>query len=516
MTRSISDNPAMPSTRRAGVCLHITSLAGDYGIGEIGAAAHAFVDSMAEMGLSVWQFLPLGPTAYGDSPYQPLSTFAGNEMLVDIGDLINLGLLAESEVAELTTLPRRHVDYGALIPIKQRLLKLAASRFEQAVGDDILDDFQGFIGRNDAPWLHDYALFRILKTRHGERPWPEWQAEFVHRDPAALARVEEQEAEAIQATKIIQYVFFRQWWKLRDYAHSKGVILFGDMPICIALDSADAWANRDMLRLDGEGHPDCVAGVPPDYFSEDGQLWGNPLYDWDQHAASGYAWWVDRLRATAELADLVRIDHFRGFESYWSIPAESETARTGAWEPGPGDAIFDAMREALGALPIVAENLGVITPEVESLRDRHDIPGMHVLQFDVCDDGFTLDDVDENSVCYTGTHDNDTTIGWFRGSPDDSRTEDEIRLAQQCVLDVTHGSPETVHTDLIKAAFATRARIAIAPMQDYLGLGSEARINTPGLPGGNWQWRMLDTQLTPEVCDNIAAMVTASGRSPSA
>ncbi len=516
MTRSISDNPAMPSTRRAGVCLHITSLAGDYGIGEIGAAAHAFVDSMAEMGLSVWQFLPLGPTAYGDSPYQPLSTFAGNEMLVDIGDLINLGLLAESEVAELTTLPRRHVDYGALIPIKQRLLKLAASRFEQAVGDDILDDFQGFIGRNDAPWLHDYALFRILKTRHGERPWPEWQAEFVHRDPAALARVEEQEAEAIQATKIIQYVFFRQWWKLRDYAHSKGVILFGDMPICIALDSADAWANRDMLRLDGEGHPDCVAGVPPDYFSEDGQLWGNPLYDWDRHAASGYAWWVDRLKATAELADLVRIDHFRGFESYWSIPAESETARTGAWEPGPGDAIFDAMQDAIGALPIVAENLGVITPEVEALRERHDIPGMFVLQFDVCDDTVTLDDVDDNSVCYTGTHDNDTTIGWFYGSPDDIRSEEEIRRAQQCVLEVTGGSPETVHTDLIRTAFSTRARIAIAPMQDYLGLGSEARINTPGTTGGNWQWRMLDTQLTSEVCDNIAAMVSASDRSPSA
>ena len=270
-----------------------------------------------------------------------------------------------------------------------------------------------------------------------------------------------------------------------------------------------------MLRLDNEGNPDCVAGVPPDYFSEDGQLWGNPLYDWNQHAATGYAWWVERLKATAELADLVRIDHFRGFESYWSIPAESETARTGAWEPGPGDAIFDAMKDALGALPIVAENLGVITPEVESLRSRHDIPGMFVLQFDVCDDDVTLDDVVDNSVCYTGTHDNDTTIGWFHGSPDDIRTEDEIRRAQHCVLEVTGGSPETVHTDLIRTAFSTKARIAIAPMQDYLGLGSEARINTPGTTGGNWQWRMLDTQLTPEVCDNIAAMVTASGRSPS-
>ncbi len=496
--------------------MHVTSLPGPYGIGEIGAAAREFVDKMVEMELSVWQFLPLGPTAYGDSPYQPLSTFAGNEMLVDIGELIELELLGEDEVTELSTLPHHRVDYGALIPIKQRLLNLAASRFEQTVSERILGDFQSFLAKNDSAWLHDYALFRILKTRHGERPWPEWQPEFVHRDPAALADVERQEGERVRATKIIQYLFFRQWWNLRDYAHDRGIILFGDMPICIALDSSDAWANREILRLDDEGHPDCVAGVPPDYFSEDGQLWGNPLYDWDKHAATGYAWWVDRLKATSELADLVRIDHFRGFESYWSIPAESDTARTGAWEPGPGDAIFDAMNDALGTLPIVAEDLGVITPEVEGLRDRHDIPGMHVLQFDVTDDGFTLDDVIENSVCYTGTHDNDTTIGWFLGSPDDIRTEDEIRFARKAVLEMTGGSAETVHHDLIRAAFATRARIAIAPMQDYLGLGSEARINTPGIPGGNWQWRMLDTQLTPEVCHNISAMVAASGRSPSA
>ena len=516
MTRPSPDNPAMPSTRRAGVCLHITSLPGEYGIGEIGAAAREFVDNMVRMGLSVWQFLPVGPTAYGDSPYQPLSTFAGNEMLVDIGDLIALGLLDENEVVELTTLPRRHVDYGALIPIKSRLLSLAASRFAAAASTEIAEDFSNFLELNNDKWLHDYALFRILKTRHGERPWPDWRPEYVHRDAEALARLERQEADRIEAIKIIQFLFFRQWQALRDYANSRGVILFGDMPICIALDSADAWASRDILRLDEDGNPDCVAGVPPDYFSEDGQLWGNPLYDWDRHAATGYAWWIDRLEATSELADLVRIDHFRGFESYWSIPAESENARIGEWEPGPGDAIFEAMENALGALPIVAENLGVITPEVEGLRHRHGIPGMHVLQFDVCDDGFTLDDVAENSVCYTGTHDNDTTIGWFRGSPDDIRSEDEIRHAQACVLDMTGGSPETVHTDLVRAAFSTPARIAIAPMQDYLGLGSEARINTPGVPGGNWQWRMLDTQLTPEVCDNIAAMVSASGRSPSA
>jgi len=516
MTHPDRETAAMQHGQRAGVCLHLSSLPGPYGIGEIGVAARGFVDRMVKMGLSVWQFLPIGPTAYGDSPYQPLSTFAGNEMLVDIGDLISLGLLNRGEVDELTTLPERDVDYGALIPIKNRLLYLAASRFEDKASDEIQGDFRGFVERHDDDWLHDYALFRVLKTNHGERPWPEWRPEFVHRDTDALARLVAAEADRILATKIIQYFFFRQWRQLHDYARIHGITLFGDMPIYIALDSADAWSNRDILRIDEDGHPDHVAGVPPDYFSADGQLWGNPLYDWEKHEATNYEWWVDRLRATSELADLVRIDHFRGFESYWSVPADADTAREGAWEPGPGDAIFDAMKDALGDLPIVAEDLGVITPEVEGLRDRHNIPGMHVLQFDVCDAGFGLSDVGENSVCYTGTHDNDTTIGWFHGSPDDIRSATDIALAQEAVLELTGGTAETVSTDLIKAAFSTDAHIAIAPLQDYLGLGSEARINTPGTSGGNWRWRVLDTQLSPDLCDNIASMVIASGRKLSA
>ena len=502
----------MVSDRRAGVCLHITSLPGSFGIGELGAAAWAFVDNLRRMELSVWQFLPIGPTAYGDSPYQPLSTFAGNEMLIDIGNLIELRLLNHGEVNELTTLPDRYVDYGALIPIKTRLLALAASRFEDTVSDEVLDDFREFVERNDKAWLHDYALFRILKSSHGERPWPEWQPEYVHRDANALAKLEAREGTRIRAIKIMQYLFFRQWYALREYANANGVLLFGDMPIYIALDSADAWANRQILRIDEDGRPDHVAGVPPDYFSEDGQLWGNPLYDWDMHAANGYAWWVDRLRATAELVDLVRIDHFRGFEAYWSVPADAETARDGVWEPGPGDAIFDAISKALGDLPIVAEDLGVVTPEVTALRDRHQLPGMRVLQFDVCDAGFELSDVSENSICYTGTHDNDTTIGWFNGSPDDMRSAPEIAATQEAALRVSGGRTETVHTDLIRAAFSTAARIAIVPLQDYLGLGSEARINTPGTSAGNWRWRVIDTQLSPDICDNIASMVSASGR----
>jgi len=507
-----SEEPILLPRRQAGVCLHITSLPGPYGIGELGESARRFVDKMAGMRLSVWQFLPIGPTAYGDSPYQSLSTFAGNEMLIDIDDLIELGLLNKREVVELTTLPERYVDYGALIPIKTRLLNLAASHFAESADAALKEDYEGFLQRNNTAWLHDYAVFRLLKTRHGEKPWPEWKTEYVHREQAALRDIEEAEADQIEASKIVQYLFFRQWWMLRDYAHFRGVSLFGDMPICIALDSSDAWANRDMLRIDADGRPDNVAGVPPDYFSEDGQLWGNPLYDWDNHAANNYAWWIERIRATAELADLVRVDHFRGFEAYWSVPADSDTARTGEWEPGPGDAIFDAMHSALGNLPIIAEDLGVITPEVEGLRDRHKIPGMRVLQFDVCDAGFQLSDIRENSVCYTGTHDNDTTVGWFHGSPDDIRSEADIKSAQEAVLGITGGTADTVHTDLIKAAFSTAAKLAIAPMQDYLGLGSEARINIPGTAGGNWRWRLLADQLSPGICDNVASMVTASGR----
>ncbi|MBT8089614.1 MAG: 4-alpha-glucanotransferase [Gammaproteobacteria bacterium] len=501
-----------PVFRQAGVCLHIASLPGPFGIGEIGAEARRFVDTMCQMQLGVWQFLPTGPTAYGDSPYQPLSTFAGNELLISIGDLLETGLLAEQEAEELTALPTGFVDYGALIPVKTRLLDIAAQRFSYKASDENKARYAAFIAANDTAWLHDYALFRILKTRHGERSWPEWAPEYVRRDQQALHKLEIDEAPQIESIKIIQFLFHEQWRRFRAYANAGGITLFGDMPIYIALDSSDAWADRDLLRLDENGRPEHVAGVPPDYYSEDGQRWGNPLYAWEKHASDGYQWWIDRLRAAAKLSNLVRIDHFRGFEAYWSVPADSATARIGAWEPGPGDAIFDAMQAALGPLPIVAEDLGVITPEVEALRDRHHIPGMRVLQFDVCDPEFRLTDVGQNSVCYTGTHDNDTTQGWFHGGPGDIRSAAEIKRTQKAVLEITCGTPETIHSDLIRAAFSTNAQLAIAPMQDYLGLGSDARLNTPGTPGGNWRWRVLLTQLEPEFCDNIADMVRASGR----
>jgi 4-alpha-glucanotransferase len=500
--------------RQAGVCMHITSLPGSYGIGEIGSSARSFIDTLHAMRISVWQFLPLGPTAYGDSPYQPLSTFAGNEMLIDIGEFVARGLLQESEVVELTTLPENSVDYGALIPLKSKLLRLAARRFLENPPDDLRLAYEAFGEENNEAWLHCYALFRILKARHGERPWHEWEPQYARRDPGALRSLERTESDLIELIKVAQFFFHYQWQQLRDYAHDQGVTLFGDMPIYIALDSADAWATPEILRVDENGHPSHVAGVPPDYFSEDGQLWGNPLYDWDYHARHGYRWWIERLRATTKLVDIVRIDHFRGFEAYWAVPAGAATAREGTWEPGPNGAIFKALQEEFGTLPIVAEDLGVITPDVERLRDDYAMPGMHVLQFDVVDPDFRYEDMRRNSVCYTGTHDNDTTVGWFHGSPSDIRPADEIRRTQEAALELTGGTGETIHMDLVRAAFESNARLAIAPMQDFLGLGSEARINTPGTSANNWRWRVLDTQLTPELCDNIAEMVCASGRSP--
>ncbi len=502
----------LPRGRQAGVGLHLASLPGPYGIGEIGTEAYAFIDAMKKMGLHVWQFLPLGPTGYGDSPYQPLSTFAGNEMLIDINDLLSKGLLRSSEVTALARLPADFVDYGELIATKTTLLKTAAGRFQAQADSQTKSSYDRFVDRNEIDWLHEYALFRILKSQHHERPWPEWAPEFVHCDDAALLKLEHSAAAEIDQFKVLQFLFHDQWQRLRDYARLSGVRLFGDMPICIALDSSDAWANRELLRLDEDGRPDCVAGVPPDYFSDDGQLWGNPLYDWSVHAKTDYKWWVERLRSATECVDIVRIDHFRGFEAYWAVPADAETARVGSWEPGPGDAIFAAMQNALGTLPIVAENLGVITPAVEALRERHKIPGMVVLQLDVSDEVLDLSKVPENCVCYTGTHDNDTTLGWFHGSLGDTRDAAKIAADQQAVLRATGGSASTVSMDLIKAAFSTAANLAIAPIQDYLGLGSEARINTPGRRSNNWRWRLSATQLGDEVCDTVAAAVSASGR----
>lgn len=501
--------PARPS---AGMGLHFTSLPSPYGIGDIGDAALGFLDVLADMKLGVWQFLPTGPTAYGDSPYQPLSAFAGNANLVGLEPLVRAGLLSQAEIDPLRDLPTGHVDYGALIPCKRALLEQAARRFPERADARMKEGFHAFLERHRDAWLGDYALYRILKRHHGERPWYEWPPELARRDPAALQRAREEHATDIGRIEVIQYLFDDQWQRLKTRAGERGVRLFGDMPIYIALDSADAWANREILRVDADGRPSHVAGVPPDYFSEDGQLWGNPLYDWDHHAREGFRWWIERVRHAAQLCDLVRIDHFRGFESYWAVPFGRDTAREGAWEPGPGDALFEAIAAAMGGLPIVAEDLGIITPEVTALRLRHGIPGMVVLQFAVCDPGFDPDAIAPESVCYTGTHDNDTTVGWFLGGRDDTRSEEEIRQTREVALRLSGGRPETIHRDLVRLAFRSPARLAVVPMQDFLGLGSEARMNVPGSTMDNWRWRLDPEALTAAFRAEVAALVQEHGR----
>jgi 4-alpha-glucanotransferase len=507
MTRKL-DDPA----RRAGVCLHISSLPGAFGIGEIGGAARDFIGTLQQMGLSVWQFLPLGPTGYGDSPYQPLSSFAGNELLIDVADLIKRRLLPARECNELRCLPHDTVAFEQLIPEKWRVLRIAAARFDERKSASRQAAFRHFCEQHDETWLHDYALYRVLKSHQDNRPWTEWAAPLARREPAALREFADVAAADIRAIKILQFLFFAQWQRLRDVAANAGITLFGDLPIYIALDSAEAWAHPELLLLDEHSRPQQVAGVPPDYFSEDGQLWGNPLYDWERHAADGFDWWRSRLSAALTFADLVRIDHFRGFESYWAVPASDDTAKHGQWLPGPGDALFTALRNGADSLPVVAEDLGVITPEVEALRDRLGLPGMVVLQFALMDPEFRLEDITENRVCYTGTHDNDTTLGWYTGGGDDARNEQEIKDVQNAVQRVLGADASNVVHKMLDAAHGSNARLAIAPMQDLLGLGSAARFNTPGAATSNWRWRMDASAVDAALCRQIRRRVKAAGR----
>jgi len=499
--------------RRAGVAMHITSLPGEHGIGDIADSAMTFVDQLVEMDLGVWQILPTGPTAYGDSPYQPLSAFAGNPLFIGLNPLVRMGLLDNSEVASLEELPRDHVDYGRLIPAKQTILGKATERFASRPGSTLGSEYDAFQHRYGSRWLDDYALFRVLKSLHGERAWPEWDKAFVRRDPVALNKVRNDYRLDIEKVKVTQFLFEHQWKQFRSYAGEKGVCLFGDMPIYIALDSADAWAHPERLLLDGDGKPSHIAGVPPDYFSEDGQLWGNPLYDWSYHEQTGYRWWIERIQHAVSQTPLVRIDHFRGFEAYWSVPYGATTARDGKWDSGPGDALFIAMQKAMGTLPIVAEDLGVITPAVDRLRENHRLPGMVVLQFEVGEPDFDMDSIRDNSVCYTGTHDNDTTLGWFQGNGDDTRTIEEIRSQQASALERTEGTPETLSHDMIRLAFSSKSTLAVASMQDFLGLGSEARLNVPGTTLNNWRWRMLSSQLGPALMQSVRGLVQESARS---
>jgi 4-alpha-glucanotransferase len=498
-----SDSVKSPA-RSAGVLLHPTSLPGPYGIGDLGAAAYRWVDGLHRARQKWWQILPLGPTGFGDSPYQSFSTFAGNPYLLSPELLLQDGLLQRSDL-EGINLPGDTVDYGPAIQYKIRIINRAWQRFKSGAAPALraqLDDFS----TQNAHWLDDYALFIALKTAREGAGWQQWPRELIEREPNALHRARQELADPIGRSRLSQFLFCRQWKALKKYANERGVRIIGDMPIFVAADSADVWSNPHLFLLDERRRPRVVAGVPPDYFSATGQLWGNPLYDWQALKQTSYAWWVDRVRSTLEMVDMVRLDHFRAFEAYWEVPAGMPTAQTGHWVKGPGTDLFETLRRALGGLPLMAEDLGLITKEVEDLRMKLELPGMRVLQFafgEGSDHPFLPHNYVRRTVCYTGTHDNDTTRGWYATA--DEKARDHVRryLARD---------GGDVAWDFIRLAWGSVADLAITPLQDVLNLGSEARMNFPGRGVGNWGWRYQEAALTPGVLDALGHMTELFGR----
>jgi 4-alpha-glucanotransferase len=508
----------MQSRRTAGILLHPTSLPGRHGIGDLGEEAHNFVRWLASARQGLWQVLPLGQTGFGDSPYQCFSAFAGNPLLVSPERLVNDGWLDAADIASPPAFPARAVDFEAAKRYRLPLLQRAYERFEARAGKPERERFLGFCAEH-AAWLDDYALFTALKNANGRRSWTEWPRGLALRDPAALDKARRDLAPAVRARQFFQYQFFRQWEALRLHCHEKGIRIMGDVPIFVAHDSADVWAHPELFRLEPDGRPSCVAGVPPDYFSATGQLWGNPLYRWRELRSTGYAWWIERIRATLRVVDVVRLDHFRGFEAYWEVPAGEATAVNGRWVKGPGAAFFRALEEALGELPIVAENLGVITPAVEAIRERFSFPGMAILQFafgaDAQGPGFRPHNYSRNLVVYTGTHDNDTTVGWWTssGAADSTRSRQDVeREHDHCRRYLGMSGDREVHWAFIRAALASVADTAIVPMQDVLGLGSEARMNLPGRAAGNWRWRYEWSQVSDAIRDRLADLTVLFGR----
>jgi 4-alpha-glucanotransferase len=493
--------------RSIGLLLHPTSLPERHGIGELGEEAYTFVDWLVDSGQSIWQVLPLGPTGYGDSPYQSFSSFAGNPLLISLGALINDGYLSGPDLAVLEKVfPVHVVDFGPVINWKSALLRRAALSFKQSRQPGQQAEFQHFCSEN-AGWLDDYALFAALKEHFEGTVWNAWPRDIARRAPRAREKWSKTLSASIQELKFQQWQFFRQWRALKAYANRNGIRMFGDVPIFVAHDSADVWSHPEQFYLDDAGNPTVVAGVPPDYFSASGQLWGNPLYRWDVMAQRGFDWWIERMRWTLSNFDIVRTDHFRGFEAYWEVPVSAKTAVKGRWVPGPGSALFDAVLEALpgAAQQIVAEDLGVITPPVIALRERYGFPGMKILQFAFGPgaDNPLPHTFERNSVVYTGTHDNDTAMGWF------ANTSAQARLH---ALEYMGTDGHDFAWDLIRLGSMSVAHTFIVPMQDVLSLGSEARMNFPSKARGNWGWRMAAGAATPKLAGRLRKLTEVYGR----
>lgn len=503
----------MSFNRSAGILLHPTSLPSRYGIGDLGSSAYQFVDFLVAGRLSLWQMLPLGPTGYGDSPYQSFSAFAGNPLLISPDRLVADGFLPAKAIEKVPDFPTGQVDFGPVIDYKRDLLRAAHDYFQENATPAQRDAYSRFC-LNTSYWLDDYALFMALKEHHKDQDggvWNTWPRPIAKRQVKAMKQWTRDLANDIESHKFQQFLFYKQWLELKSYANKQGIKIIGDIPIFVAYDSADVWSHPELFHLSKDGSPSVVAGVPPDYFSATGQRWGNPLYNWEKIAAENYDWWVKRIHMNLVQADIVRIDHFRGFEAYWEIPATEPTAVIGRWVKGPDAAFFEAIQAKLGELPIIAEDLGVITPEVEELRDRFAFPGMRILQFAFGGErnsSFLPYNYIKNTVVYTGTHDNETTLGWYLNATEDER--DHVRR-------YTVSSGRDIVWDLIRLAYASVADIAVIPMQDVFVLGNEARMNFPGKEGGWWRWRYTREMFSARasgIALGLAELAYLYGRAP--
>jgi 4-alpha-glucanotransferase len=503
--------------RASGILLHPTSLAGSHGMGDFGPEAYRFADFLHTAGQKFWQVLPLNPTGYADSPFQCFSASAGNPLLISLEVLVDEGLLNRNDLSSSPVFPVESVDYGSAIQFKMPLLQRAASNFFAGASAEDHRRFEEFC-RANAAWLDDFALFMAVKSAHNLVAWTQWPADIASRENEAIQRWSERLASAIDSQKFLQYEFYRQWRRLRDYGKERNIRIIGDVPIYVAHDSADVWSNRQFFLLDEAGRPLKIAGVPPDYFSATGQCWGNPIYNWPLLQRTGYRWWVERLRSALRLYDVVRIDHFRGFEAYWEVPGGESTAVNGRWVKGPGRELFSVLRQDLGDLPIIAENLGVITAEVEDIRHEFGFPGMAILQFAFGNDPqaptFKPHNYVRDLVAYTGTHDNDTAVGWWNssGTGDSTRSAEDVAAEHAQARAYLDFTDEPIHWVLIRGILSSVANLAIAPMQDILGLGNEARMNLPGTSSGNWKWRMKPGAATAEMANKLREMVTLYDR----
>jgi len=495
--------------RYGGILLHPTSLPSKYGIGDLGPELYKFVDFLHKHKLNLWQILPLGPTGYADSPYQSFSAFAGNPMLISFDKLIEMKLLTKSECEPTQSFPDFQVDFGRVIEYKWNLLEHAFNNYQREPPPKIEKEFDVFIHTHEF-WLEDFSIFMSIKLGNDLKAWIEWDKELRYHEPSAISNWKKTHEKELLFQKFIQYLFFRQWKEAKEYTNQKKIKIIGDIPIFVAYDSVDVWAHPEYYQLDEERKLKYVAGVPPDYFSETGQRWGNPLYDWDEIKKDDYRWWIQRIKHCFQIVDILRIDHFRGFESYWQIPASEETAIIGEWKDGPEIEIFRKFQQDLGDLAIIAEDLGLITPKVEHLLHDTGYPGMRVLQFafeeneeNPAKNKFLPHNYDQNSIAYTGTHDNQTTKAWFSELP---------KKVKKYILKYINSNGKDIVGDLIRLVWSSVANMAVIPLQDLLRLGDEARMNIPGTTSDNWKWRFTWDQFNSEDCDELTAMTQLYGR----